>query len=252
MSKQLQRQRNRRKVLVLGTTAIVLAVLAWYVHSYISLEKLVIQEDRFRATIALHPWRSFVVGFAVYFGLSLIPGTGGKAIIYGWLFGFWQAMIIVMVALSATAMVIFSLSRYLFRERVERRYTNFLSLMNRHIEREGALYLLTLRMAHAPFSIINPVSGASRVRSWTFFWTTVVGLLPGTVVWAYVGVRLPSLRDLLDSGPASLIDPPLIVALIASAALPLLFRWLVGHFGIPARRGPDQTATTQEIQRAKP
>ena len=77
-----------------------------------------------------------------------------------------------------------------------------LSLMNRHIEKEGAFYLLTLRMAHAPYSIVNPVSGASRVPMWTFVWTTAIGLLPGTAVWAYVGVRLPSLRDLANSGLA--------------------------------------------------
>jgi uncharacterized membrane protein YdjX (TVP38/TMEM64 family) len=211
----------------------------------------VVQEQRLRDVIATHPWRSFFIGFGVYTALSLIPGTGGKAIIYGWLFGFWQAMVIVIVGLSSTAMVIFSLSRYLFRDRIERRYTSFLSLMNRHIEKEGAFYLLTLRMAHAPFSIVNPVSGASRVRAWTFFWTTVVGLLPGTVVWAYLGMRLPSLRDLAISGPASLLDPLLFGALAASAALPLLFRWLVARFGIPSRRHSNHSASAHDTQRPK-
>jgi len=249
---QLLTTRIKRKTFVMAVTATLLTILAWYVNNHISLDELAIQEERFRAAIALHPWRSFVIGFGVYAGLSLIPGTGGKAIVFAWLFGYWQAMIIVMVGLTSAAMVIFSLSRYLFREYIESRYTSFLSLMNRHIEREGAFYLLTLRMAHAPFSIINPVSGASRVRTWTFFWTTMVGLLPGTAVWAYVGIRLPSLRDLANDGPGSLLDPPLIAALVASATLPLLFRWLVGRFGIPFSRGVAQDAKTEEKLRSKP
>ena len=129
----------------------------------------------------------FVVGFCIYTVLALVPGTGGKAIVYGWLFGFWQAVTIVTVGLTIAAMAIFFLSRYLFRESIERRYTDFLALMNKHLEKEGAFYLVTLRMAHAPFSIVNPVSGASRVRTWTFFWTTVVGLLPANAIWVYVG-----------------------------------------------------------------
>ena len=252
MNTRLPTIRNKRKVFILAAMGLLLAMLAWYVNKHVSLEELVIQEDRIRAAIVLHPWRSFVIGFGIYAVLSLLPGTGGKTIVAGWLFGYWQGMIIVMVGLTAAAMVIFSLSRYLFRAHIERRYTRFLSLMNRHIEREGAFYLLTLRMAHAPFSIINPVSGASRIRAWTFFWTTMLGLLPGTAVWAYVGVRLPSLSDLASNGPGSLLDPPLIFALAASATMPLIFRWLVSRFGIPFSTGPQCDANTEKTVRPKP
>jgi uncharacterized membrane protein YdjX (TVP38/TMEM64 family) len=209
----------------------------------VSLAELVYQEDRIRSLIALDPLGSFLVGFGIYTALSLVPGTGGKAIVYGWLFGFWQAVIIVTVGLALTGIVIFSLSRYLFRASIERRYTNFVSLMNKHLEKEGAFYLLTLRMAHAPFSIVNPVSGASRVRTWTFFWTMVVGLLPANAIWVYVGIRLPSLRDLANSGPGAFIDLPLIGALVACALLPLLIRWLVSHFGIPAAGSQAEDTT---------
>jgi len=148
-----------------------------------------------------------------------------------------------------TGMVIFYLSRYLFQASIERRYTSFVSLMNKHIEKEGAFYLLTLRMAHAPFSIVNPVSGASRVRPWTFFWTTVVGLLPANAIWVYVGIRLPSLHDLANSGPGAFIDLPLIGALVTVAMLPFLIRWLVSRFGIPATGGQFHDATLHESQR---
>ena len=145
-------------------------------------------------------------------------------------------------------MIIFSISRYLFQKSVERRYTRFLSLMNKHLEREGAFYLLTLRLAHAPFSIVNPVCGASRVRTWTFFWTTAVGLIPANAIWAYVGNRLPSLRELADHGAGSLIDPPLIGALVACALMPLLIRWFISHFGIPATETGVHDATIHESQ----
>ncbi|MEX2468184.1 MAG: VTT domain-containing protein [Pseudohongiellaceae bacterium] len=224
-----------------------LVLLAWFVKQNVSLDEIVIQEGQIREIIAQNPWSSFLSGFAVYLLLAFVPGTGGKAVVWGWLFGFWPALITVSIGLAIAAMAIFLLSRYLFQAAIERRYGGFLVLMNRHLEKEGAFYLLTLRMAHAPFSIVNPVSGASRVRAWTFFWTTVVGLMPANIIWIYVGIRLPSLQELAATGPESLIDLPLILALIGCGVLPLLVRWLIRHFGLPGT-----TTDSNEIIFQKP
>ena len=245
------RPRKKPRLVIFTIAAILLATLAWYLNNYVSIDELADQESRLRASIALNPWRSFVIGFCIYTVMALVPGTGGKAIVYGWLFGFWQAVTIVTVGLTIAAMVIFSLSRYLIRESIERRYTANLSLMNKHLEKEGAFYLIALRMLHAPFSIVNPVSGASRVQTWTFFWTTVVGLLPANSIWVYVGIRLPSLHELARSGPESFIDLPLLGALVVCGTLPFLIRWLVGHFGIPVSKDNSHDATIHEPQRDK-
>ena len=98
-----------RKAFVLTAIVVAAAALVWFVKNHVSLDSLVLHEERIRAAIALNPWRSFAIGFGVYTTLSLIPGTGGKAIVIGWLYGYWQAMAIVMVGLTAAAMVIFSL-----------------------------------------------------------------------------------------------------------------------------------------------
>ncbi len=219
-----------RKFLVFAVAAALLVALAWYVDSNVTLDSMVEQENQLRSHIGLNPWRAFLVGFGVYLALSLVPGTGGKAIVSGWLFGFWQAVIIVSVGLTIAAMLIFYLARYLLRDIIERRYGSFVSVMNRHIEKEGAFYLLFLRMAHAPYSIVNPVSGASRVAAKTFLWTTAFGLMPANIIWIYVGINLPSLRELAAIGPNAFLSAPLLAALIGCGALPLLVRWLIGHF----------------------
>lgn len=251
MNTYLKRRQRRRKLLIFAVVAFLLMGLAWYVNYYVSLEELAEQEDRVRNYIALNPWRSFMVGFGIYFGLSLVPGTGGKAIVYGWLYSFWQAVIIVTVGLTLAAMIIFSLSRYLFRESIERRYAHFVTLINRQLEKEGAYYLLALRMAHAPYSILNLISGASRVRFWTFCWTTAVGMAPINAIWVYVGMRLPSLRELASNGPGALIDLPLIVALVACALLPHLVRLLFRQFGIAATGSRSQNVSGPEVRREK-
>lgn len=235
-------KQTKRKLIVFTLVAIFLTTLAWYLNNYVSLEELAGQESRLRAAIATNPWRSFAIGFCIYTVVALVPGTGGKAIVYGWIFGFWQAVVIVTVGLAIAAMAIFSLSRYLVRESVERRYPHFLAFINRHLEKDVAFYLVTLRVLHAPYSIVNPAIGASRVRTWTFLWTTVVGLLPANALWVYVGMRLPSLRELADHGPESFINLPLIGALILCATLPFLFRWLINRYGFPGAKGQRHDA----------
>jgi len=248
MTESMRIRRRKRKIAIFVLSGGILAALVWMVDQYFSLEQLVNQEMLVRDAIRQNPWSSFFIGFGVYLVLSLVPGTGGKAVVWGWLFGFWQAVIVVTVGLTIAAMLIFTTSRYLFQASIERRYANFVNLMNKHLEKEGAFYLLTLRMAHAPYSIVNPVSGASRVRTWTFFWTTAVGLLPANIIWIYVGMRLPSLQEFAAQGPAAMVDLPLLVALVGCAFLPLLVRWLVSRFGIPTGETVHD-ATIHERQR---
>lgn len=223
---------TKQKLLVLAIALGAGALLYSYVQQYVSIEALVAQEERIRDAIQLRPWHSFAIGLAIYSTVSLVPGTSGKSVIFAWLYGFWQGVLMILLGLTAAGMAMFFLSRYVFRGWIEQRYGRFLASLNRHLEKEGAFYLLVLRMAHFPFSIINLASGASRVHPRTFCWTTGLGLLPGTAVFAYVGIRLPSLNELAAHGTGSLIDAPLILALSLSAVFPFVFRAITRRMGL--------------------
>jgi uncharacterized membrane protein YdjX (TVP38/TMEM64 family) len=228
-----QRHRGRkRRIFILVLAVAVFAGLAWYVKTYVTIDDLVVQEQHVREGIERRPWRSFAFGLAIYTVVSLVPGTSGKSVIFGWLFGLWRAVILIIAGLTVAGLAMFYLSRFIFRVEIEHRYGRFLGALNRHLEKEGAFYLLALRMAHFPYSIINLASGASRVRARTFCWTTALGLLPGTLVFAWVGVRLPSLDELTMEGAESLVDAPLIAALALSAVFPLVFRWSARRLGV--------------------
>ena len=144
MNEKRSAAQGRRKLAVFCLVFLMLVVLVWFANKLFSLEYLALQEDRFRLAISQNPVQSFLIGFVVYTLLALIPGTGGKAIIYSWLFGFWQAMLIVTVGLSIAAMVIFMLSRYLFQSAIERRYAGFVKTMNEHIEKKALSTCLLL------------------------------------------------------------------------------------------------------------
>jgi uncharacterized membrane protein YdjX (TVP38/TMEM64 family) len=246
--------RSRRLILGVGFLGI-LAVAGVLLREHTSVEAVVRRETQLRDAIIAHPVESWLVGFGVYFLASLVPLTGGKSAVFGWLFGFLPAVVMIDGALTLAAMVTFLTSRHLIRDAVEARFAVHVERLNHHLERDGPFYLLFLRMAHAPYTFINYVSGALRVPTRTFAWTTLLGLLPGTMVFAFAGSRLPTLRELADQGPMRLLDPWLIAALVLTGLLPVLIRFIVRgckalHSGTEALRGNHEDGQTVDAVNA--
>jgi uncharacterized membrane protein YdjX (TVP38/TMEM64 family) len=187
---------------------------------------IVDNELKLREYVASNPIRSWCIGLVTYFAISLIPGTGGKSVVCGWLFGFWQALLIVELGLTSAAIVSFLIGRFFWSAAVNRKWEHRLLSIGRRYVHDGASYLLLLRLAHAPFTLVNYGSGAIKVRLYSFCWTTLLGILPGTIVFTFVGTRIPSLRIVAEQGVWSLIDLPLFAALLATAILPLILRLL--------------------------
>ena len=239
--------RHRRLIVGAGFVAL-LGIAGFLLREHTSLDALVQRETQLRDTITAHPIQSWLIGFGVYFLASLVPLTGGKSAVFGWLFGFLPAVIMIDGALTLAALVTFLVSRYLIRDAVESRFAVHVERLNHHLERDGPFYLLSLRMAHAPYTFINYVSGALRVPTRTFWWTTQLGLLPGTMVFAFAGSRLPTLRELTEHGAMRLLDPWLLVALVLTGVLPVVIRvvlrWLKvlrRHDEAPADEVTDST-----------
>jgi uncharacterized membrane protein YdjX (TVP38/TMEM64 family) len=83
----------------------------------------------------------------------------------------------------------------------------------RAIERGGVFLLLAMRLIPViPFSLFSYAAGAARVPLVRFSWTTVVGYLPLTAIFVYLGSELEEL---------SLTDP--LLWLSALALLAMLF-----------------------------
>jgi uncharacterized membrane protein YdjX (TVP38/TMEM64 family) len=202
----------KRKWIAASILIAVVGTVIWVLSDQVSFSALADQERTVREFIAEHPVTSWVLGFFVYLLISLVPGTRGKAIAWGWLFGFWSGLVMVNVALTIAAMIGFYFSRYLFRDAVESRYALRLEHVNRALEANGAFYVLLLRVVPVSFSLTNYVLGATSVDRKTYWWATQLGLLPGNIVFINVGSQLPSLVELATKGPSAILSWQLIAA----------------------------------------
>lgn len=213
-----------RRLVFLAIFIALIGVLGIGIRYSPRLDWLIEHELALHERVALHPFASWWVGLLAYFGLSLVPGTAGKSVVCGWLYGFWGSLAMVELGLTGAAIVSFLIGRTLAHELVARKWHQRLRNFGRHFAHDGALYLVQLRVAHAPFTLINYGAGATQIPLLTFSWTTALGILPGSMVFTFVGTRIPSLRSVADHGVWALLDLPLILALLATCTLPLLLR----------------------------
>jgi uncharacterized membrane protein YdjX (TVP38/TMEM64 family) len=218
------------RLLVMITLIFVIGALGMLVRRFGSMEWIVENETRMRDFVQLYQWQGWLLGLAIYTAFSLVPGTVGKAVIFGWIFGFWQAVAMVEIGLTVAALCGFFVSRFLFRDMVKSRFPGLVGKLDRHLDKDCAFYLTMMRLAHVPYSIVNYCAGATSVRVSTFAWTTTLGILPGTMIFVFVGTRIPTLASISEYGVWQLVDPFLFAILAATIVFPVLIRWAATRF----------------------
>ena len=98
----------------------------------LSLQNLAQQESQLREFQQQYPTLVYGIAFLIYVmvaGLSL-PGAAVLTLLYGWYFGFVPGFILVSFASTAGATLAFLLSRFLFRDAIQKRFGERLTKFN--------------------------------------------------------------------------------------------------------------------------
>ena len=156
----------------------------------INIEEIFRKKNELHALVQSRYLVSVLLFLGVYIVVtaSSIPGAAVLSILGGFLFGPFLSPIYADLAATAGATVVFLVTRYFLGNAVQQRYADRLARMNRELERDGSNYMLTLRLVPAfPFFLINILAGLTPIKLRTFVWTSIVGMLPGSFVFAYLG-----------------------------------------------------------------
>lgn len=168
---------------------------------YLSLESLKANRDRLHGFYQANTW-SMVLGFiGVYIvtvALSL-PGATILTLTSGAIFGTVAGTLIVNVGATVGATLAFIAARFLLRDWVESRFGNKLKPFHEGFSKNAMNYLLFLRLVPLfPFWLVNLASGLTHLRLGTYVVGTLIGILPGTFVFANAGSNLASINTLGD------------------------------------------------------
>ncbi|WP_416546995.1 FAD-dependent oxidoreductase [Limnohabitans sp. DCL3] len=217
--------RLRQIVLLLLLALAIGAFVALDLGRYLSFEQLKASQALLDQRYAQQP----VLVAAVYFGVYVlatalsIPGAVIITLGGGAVFGLWQGLLLVSFASTLGATLAFLASRFVLREWVEARFGQRLADIHSGVDKEGAFYLFTLRLIPVvPFFLINLLMGLTRMKTWTYYWVSQLGMLAGTAVYVNAGTQLAQLDSV-----RGILSPALLGSFVLLGIFPLLARRVV-------------------------
>lgn len=212
-------------LLVFGLLAAFIAIQNSPLAPYLDLRYLKANLDHIRRIYQDFPLAATSIYFCVYLLATAlaIPGAAVLTLLAGAIFGLVWGTIIVSFASSLGATANFTVSRYLLRAIVQDKFAHRLRTVNAGIKRDGKIYLLTLRLVPIfPFFLVNLVMGLSPMRTWSFYWVSQLGMLPGTFIFVNAGSQIARVDSL-----ESLLSLEIILALTLLGSFPLIAKWMV-------------------------
>lgn len=219
------RSASLRWIIALLLVAAFVAVWLSGAADFLTVAELKHRQAELQAWTRAHPWQASVIYVGTYATLTAlcIPSALVLTIAAGALFGLLHGTALVSVGSTTGATLAFLAARFLFRRPLRDRFGGRLEAFDAGVRRDGAFYLLTLRLVPIfPFFMINLLAGLTALRTWTFVWVSMLGMLPTTVAFVLAGTQLGRIRNASD-----VLSPRLLGALVVIGLLPLLLRWLV-------------------------
>jgi pyruvate/2-oxoglutarate dehydrogenase complex dihydrolipoamide dehydrogenase (E3) component/uncharacterized membrane protein YdjX (TVP38/TMEM64 family) len=211
-------------LLLLGAVA---AFFLFDLGQYLTLANLKARQQDLAALLEQRPLLMVGGFFLIYVavtGLSL-PGAAIMTLAAGAIFGLWQGVLIVSFASAIGASLAFLSSRYLLRDWVSSKFGGRVKAIDRGIAKDGAFYLLTLRLIPAfPFFLINLAMGLTAMRLATFYIVSQIGMLPGTIVYVNAGTQLAAIESVGD-----ILSPALIGSFVLLGIFPLIAKFVIGR-----------------------
>ena len=180
---------------------------------YFDFRFLITHQDIVKGFIADMPVLAALVFLALY-ALSTafsLPFGAIMTISGGWLFGIWIGGILTIIGATIGASTLFLATRYALREvmvaRAGARLQQFEAGFNRH----STSYLLAMRLIPIfPFFLVNFLPALIGVKFRTYALTTLIGIAPGTFVYAGLGNGISYVLSADEPLNTSVIFSPLV------------------------------------------
>ena len=212
--------------LAIVLVALIAAFFIFDLQQYFSLEFLKSQKDALNQRYNDNPLLIGGAFFAIYvaFAALALPAATILTLAGGAIFGFWTGVLLVSFASTIGATLAFVFTRFLFHDAVQSKFGDRLETINQGIESEGAFYVFGMRLVPLfPFVMVNSVLALTKLKTWTFYWASQLGMLAGTAVYVNAGTQLAQIDSL-----AGIANPKLIGSFVLLGVFPILAKKVLG------------------------
>ena len=178
----------------------------------------------------------FVSIYFIIVSFSL-PGAAVASVTGGFLFGLTLGTIFNVIAASLGATAIFFAARWGLGSSLAAKIDSSDGALKKiktglHENEISVLFLMRL-IPVVPFFVANLLPALVGVKFRNFAFTTVLGIIPGAIVFTWIGVGLGEVFDRGENPDLSLLWEPQVIGpilgLCALAALPIVIKTLRGN-----------------------
>ncbi len=220
---------KNKKILILGVLLILIVLFFVFdLGRFFSLDYIKAQQGNFAELYAQRPAMVIAAFFAAYVAVTALslPGAAIMTLAAGGIFGLAIGTLIVSFASTIGATLAFLAARFVLGETVQNKFGARLAEINKGVEKEGGFYLFTLRLVPlVPFFVINLVMGLTKLKTWTFYWVSQLGMFLGTLVFVNAGTQLAKIDSL-----KGILSPGLIGSFVLLGIFPLIAKKIVDTF----------------------
>jgi uncharacterized membrane protein YdjX (TVP38/TMEM64 family) len=153
---------------------------------------------------AVGPWGPVVLAGAYAVACVLFVPGSVLTLGAGFLFGVVYGTIAVSIGSVLGATASFLIGRTLLRGVIEKRiaaYPRFQAI-DRAVGEQGFKIVLLTRLSPIfPFNLLNYAFGLTNVRLWQYVLASWIGMIPGTIMYVYLGSALKSLAEVAAGSP---------------------------------------------------
>ena len=214
-----------RLALLVAFVAVIVAFFALGAQDYLTLDAVKANRDALLVFAHEHFVAALAIAFVVYAGAVAfsLPGALVLSLAVGFVFGRWLGTLLVVIAATVGATLVFLAARYLFADAARRRMGPLGARISAGFAENAFNYLLFLRLVPLfPFFLVNLAPAFTGIRLRTYVLGTLIGIIPGTFVYVNLGQTLGSIYSL--SGLVSTETITAFALLGAFALLPVLIK----------------------------
>lgn len=208
-----------------------IAFFAFGLNEYVSFEELAQHRATLKGWVTEYGILAALVAglaYAVMVAFS-IPGGALATMVIGFLLGPYAGSVVVVIGATLGATAVFLAARTALGDSLRARAGKAARRMEEGFRENAFNYLLFLRLVPIfPFWLVNLVPAFLGVRLRTYMVATVLGIIPGTVVYVSVGNGLGAVFDAGETPDLDLIFKweillP-IIGLSLLALIPVVYR----------------------------
>ena len=183
-----------KKILIgISFLIVILVVIYLQIKGYIDVDSF----SKYINSYGSLGWLIFVIIYVL--GIVVVFPASILTLIAGFVFNSLVGFILVIIGASIGALLSFFISRYLFYDYFQNKFANTRFLKWTKTENQKNLTRTIFFMRLLPifsFNAINYGSGITKITAKRYFLATLLGIMPGTFVYVYLGSNFKNVLSL--------------------------------------------------------